>query len=375
MTDFEDLLRQVARRREWTIDANKNRISVGRVPYRKKNGETGTCQVTVELDNDGVTMKAPVNGEGAIHAATLIGVTEGRAYRANGQLVGNVLWTDKVGECVLSIKRDDGEYVNGWHALIVYTASIAGEVEREAEKETRSVFKFDVEGEDSRDMQTWRGRARGQKIGIVGLGGVGLWILDLMSKTDVSEIHVWDGDEIEGRNLIRAPGWAGQGAIEKKKSQYFGEQYGQMREGISIQERYWQPDDLENRFEDLDFVFIAIDIVETRTALCDELEQKEIPFIDAGMGIELSDGQVRGSCQVFYSGDEPHRWRTGIPTVEGAGEEYYHKLQLAELGALNAALAVGMWRRHVGQYENVKSEWLIRYVIEDNDFLKRKEEF
>ena len=32
-------------------------------------------------------------------------------------------------------------------------------------------------------MSVWRDRARGQRIGIVGLGGVGLWILDFMSKT------------------------------------------------------------------------------------------------------------------------------------------------------------------------------------------------
>ena len=60
-------------------------------------------------------------------------------------------------------------------------------------------------------MSAWRDRARGQRIGIVGLGGAGLWILDLMSKTDVSEILIWDGDEIEGRNLLRAPGSAESG--------------------------------------------------------------------------------------------------------------------------------------------------------------------
>ena len=37
MTDYEDLLRQDARRRGWRIEAHQNRITVGDVPYRKKD--------------------------------------------------------------------------------------------------------------------------------------------------------------------------------------------------------------------------------------------------------------------------------------------------------------------------------------------------
>ena len=223
-------------------------------------------------------------------------------------------------------------------------------------------------------MRNWRDQARGQKIGIVGLGGVGLWILDLMSKTDVSEIRIWDGDEIEGRNLARAPGWASQDAIGKNKAQYFGEHYQQMRTGISIYSEYWRSDDPADVFGDLDFVFVAIDKAETRTALCETLEQTGIPFIDVGMGIERRQGRVRGSCQVFFSGDDPGRWRKAIPTAEGAGEKEYYDLQLADLGALNAALAVGTWRRHIGQYQEEKKEWLTRYWIENNDLIKRTEQ-
>ncbi len=126
--------------------------------------------------------------------------------------------------------------------------------------------------------------------------------------------------------------------------------------------------------EGLDFVFVAVDKAEVRTALCEKLEEKRVPFIDVGMGIERRVDRVRGSCQVFFSGKDPARWRVGIPTAEGAGEQEYYKLQLADLGALNAALAVGMWRRHIEQYEADKGDWLIRYQIERNDLLKRTEQ-
>ena len=317
-------------------------------------------------------MQAPEHG-GARHAARLIGVSDGCAYQASGEPVGNVLWTDGANECVISIKRDEGEYVNAWHALFVYTARVAGEVGREEREQAERIFEFEVAGEDSRDMRAWRGRARGQRIGIVGLGGVGLWILDLMSKTDVSEISLWDGDEIEGRNLLRAPGWASQDAIGKNKAQFYGEHYQRMRRGITIYPEYWQPDVPADVLGDLDFVFVAVDKTETRKALCKKLEQTGVPFIDVGMGIELRQGRVRGSCQVFFSGEDLGRWHVGIPTAEGVGEEDYYELQLADLGALNAALAVGMWRRYIGQYEVEAKDWLIRYWIEGNDLLKRTE--
>lgn len=373
MAEYEDLLRQEAQRRGWTIEVHPNRISVGKVPYRKKDGEAGTCQIWVETQDDGLSMKAPENSGGASHAARLSGVDKGNAYQATGEPVGNVLWTDETKECVISIKRDDGEYVNAWHALAVYTARVAGEVGVRDREQVERIFEFEIAGEDSRDMRNWRDRARGQRIGIVGLGGVGLWILDLMSKTDVREIRIWDGDEIEGRNLVRAPGWASQDAIGKNKAEYFGEQYGRIRKGISIYGRYWRSDDPEDRFEGLDFVFVAVDKAEVRTALCEKLEEKRVPFIDVGMGIERREGRVRGSCQVFFSGKDPARWRVGIPTAEGAGEQEYYELQLADLGALNAALAVGMWRRHIEQYESEKRDWLIRYPIENNDLLKKTE--
>ena len=374
MTDYEDLLRQEAQARGWTIEVGQNRISVREVPYRKKDGEAGTCQVLVETQDDGLTMKAPANGSGASHAAVLIGVSQGHAYQASGEPVGNVLWTDNTNQCVISIKRDEGEYSNAWHALFVYTATVAGEVGLEERDQVERIFKFEIDGEDSREMRAWRNRARAQRVAIVGLGGVGLWILDLMSKTYVNEIRIWDGDVIEGRNLLRAPGWASQDAIGRNKAQYFGEHYQQMRRGISIHAEYLQADDHADAFEDLDFVFVAIDKEETRTALCERLEQMRIPFIDVGMGIELKQGQVRGSCQVFFTGDDPGRWRIGIPTIEGAGEKDYYDLQLADMGALTAALAVGTWRRHIGQYEGEEKDWLIRYLIDSNDLIKRTEQ-
>ena len=321
-------------------------------------------------------MNAPPNGGGATHAARLEGVTGGKAYQTNGEPLGNVIWTDNTNECVISIKLDSGNYSDAWHALVVYCSIVAGAAQAGGDQEPQQigrVFQFEILGENTPDIREWQDKAGGQKIGIVGLGGVGLWILDLMSKTDVGEIRIWDGDHIEGRNLVRAPGWAGQDSIGKNKAEYFGQLYSQFRTGISIYPEYLDPSDPSDIFDGLDFVFIAIDNTGTRAALCERLEQTGVPFVDVGMGIERQHGKVRGSLQVFFSGGDAGRWRVGIPTVVGVGEQEYHILQLADLGVLNASLAVGVWRRHIGQYGEDSKEWLVRYSVESNSLLKRAE--
>ena len=88
-------------------------------------------------------------------------------------------------------------------------------------------------------------------------------------------------------------------------------------------------------------------------------------------GLKEETRECEEAAKYFFSGEDSGRWRIGIPTVEGVGEEEYHELQLADLGALNAALAVGIWRRHIGQYEAEERDWLIRYRIENNDLLKK----
>ena len=374
MTEYEDLLRQDAANRGWVVEVHGNTISVYNVPYRKIDGEAGRCRISVDTQEDGLSLKAPENSGGATHAARLIGVSDGCAYQATGEPVGNLLWTDEHNECVISIILDEGYYANAWHALVVYAARVTGEVGREDREPIEQIFCFQVAGEDDRSMRVWRDKSRGQRIGIVGLGGVGLWILDLMCKTYVSEIRIWDGDVIEGRNLLRAPGWAGIEAIGHNKAEYYGERYQRMRKGITVYGEYWQSGESSEMFRDLNFVFVAVDKADTRTLLCEALERLRIPFIDVGMGIERRQERVRGSCQVFFSGEVPARWRRGIPTAQGAGGREYYELQLADIGALNAALAVGIWRRHIGQYEQEEKTWLTRYWIESNELMNRVEE-
>jgi len=44
----------------------------------------------------------------------------------------------------------------------------------------------------------------GPKLGIVGLGGTGSYILDMLAKTSVREIHLFDGDMFYSHNAFRS---------------------------------------------------------------------------------------------------------------------------------------------------------------------------
>ena len=45
-----------------------------------------------------------------------------------------------------------------------------------------------------------------EKIAIIGLGGTGSYVLDLVAKTPVKEIHLFDGDTFLQHNAFRSPG-------------------------------------------------------------------------------------------------------------------------------------------------------------------------
>jgi hypothetical protein len=44
------------------------------------------------------------------------------------------------------------------------------------------------------------------RVAIIGLGGTGSFLLDLLVKTWVTEIHLYDGDQLLNHNLFRSPG-------------------------------------------------------------------------------------------------------------------------------------------------------------------------
>ena len=216
-------------------------------------------------------------------------------------------------------------------------------------------------------------RLAGDRIGIVGLGGTGSYILDYVSKTRVAEIHLFDGDQFEQHNAFRAPGPTTTEELERKptKAQFYSERYAKMRSGVVAHEFDVQANNIKV-LSDLDFVFVAVDNNETRGWLLPALNEMGVPFVDVGMGIEKTDdkllGVVRTSFRETLNSSAARRGEGGLRDVG----EYERNVQIVELNALNAALAVIRWKKHRGFYLDLGREGRSTYTIDGNHMSNKR---
>src|SRR5439155_2023452 len=86
-----------------------------------------------------------------------------------------------------------------------------------------------------------------EKLAIVGLGGTGSYLLDLLAKTPAKEIHLFDGDKFSSHNAFRAPGAALKEDLQKQpfKVDYFKAIYGVMHNGIIAHAEHVTPSNVE----------------------------------------------------------------------------------------------------------------------------------
>ena len=205
-------------------------------------------------------------------------------------------------------------------------------------------------------------------VAIVGLGGTGSYILDLVAKTPVREIHIFDGDKFGQHNAFRSPGAASVEVLRAapKKSEHFQAIYSQMRRGITFHDHVDEGTiDILDR---MDFVFISIDQGHARKLIVERLEECGVPFVDVGMGVLERDnslfGQIRTTLSIEGSREEA---RSRLPLWDNAAaNEYGRNIQIAELNALNAALAVIQWKQHLGYYVDQERELTSIYHLDGN---------
>ncbi|MDD2465564.1 MAG: ThiF family adenylyltransferase [Desulfobulbus sp.] len=206
------------------------------------------------------------------------------------------------------------------------------------------------------------------KVAIVGLGGTGSYVLDLTSKTHVCEIHLFDGDQFLQHNAFRAPGAASFASLEGNPSKvaYYADIYSKMRRGICPHHGFIDEKTV-NQLVGFDFVFLCVDKPAVRKLVSDFLHDQKIPFIDVGMELELIEEQqcLIGISRVTLSTPEKsdHFFRHVSCEENGADDLYRSNIQVADLNAMNAALAVVKWKKHCGFYQDCYKEHQSAYAI------------
>lgn len=204
------------------------------------------------------------------------------------------------------------------------------------------------------------------KIALVGLGGTGSYILDAVAKTPVSEIHLFDADVMLTHNAFRAPGAPSLEDLRSlpPKVEYLKSIYSRMHRGI-----HTHPIKVDrsnaNLLQGMSFVFLSMDSGDAKRAIIEQLEASSTPFVDVGMGLKVGRNKISGLLRVVTSlPDDRAQARGRISFIEDdVVNEYDKNIQVAELNALNACLAVIAWKKHFGYYADMGHERFVSYSV------------
>jgi hypothetical protein len=208
-----------------------------------------------------------------------------------------------------------------------------------------------------------------KKLAIVGLGGTGSYVLDLVVKTPVREIHLYDGDVFLQHNAFRSPGAPTGDELRAKqpKVTYFKNLYAKMHRGIVDHAVYLDAENV-GEMRGTDFVFLCLDKGSAKKVIVEKLEELNVPFTDVGMGVQLNNGFLGGILRVTTSTEKKRDHLRGRVSFGDAtaGNEYDRNIQIADLNALNAALAVVKWKKLFGFYRDLKFEHHSQFSIDGN---------
>jgi len=193
-----------------------------------------------------------------------------------------------------------------------------------------------------------------ESIAIIGLGGTGGYVLDLIAKTPVRHIHLYDGDKFSSHNAFRAPGAA---AIDELRAQqlkvgYFKNVYSAMHRGIVAHPEYVEAGNVA-QLTGMDCVFLCMDAGPGKRLIVDTLQATQVPFFDASIGLYNKNDVIGGIVQVTTSTADNRAQARGRMSLSDADEpnEYDKNIQVADLNALCAQLAVMRWKKMRGFYQ------------------------
>ena len=282
-----------------------------------------------------------------------------------------------------SAKPMNGAYEDYYAKITTYVAILSGPAQAIAPaatpktfplitaKEDESVFNYIDTASSRAEINVVSAKLELDRIAILGLGGTGAYVLDFTAKTHVKEIHLFDGDTFFQHNAFRSPGAASGADLEQKlpKTEYFRLLYSNMRRGIFSHPAYINASNIED-LRQMNFVFLCFDAGKEKELVVESLGKWGIPFVDVGMGVYLSGDSLGGIVKATTSTPtqrEHVRTKNRISFSAGDGNnEYDRNIQIADLNALNAALAVIKWKKLFGFYHDFENEHHCTYTIDGN---------
>lgn len=363
----------------YDIEVKYGHLLLKHVPYVNSNREIRLGTLVSDLTLAGDVTSTPTD-----HVAYFIGE---HPCHPDGTLLTKIkhgsetkqLGKDLVVHHSFSAKAGGG-YRDYYHKMMVYLSIISRHARTidpsvtattfpviEASEE-ESVFAYLDTASSRAQISVVSDKLHIDKVAIVGLGGTGSYVLDLVAKTPIKEVHLFDGDTFLQHNAFRSPGAPSIEMLRQKpkKVHYFRDLYSRMHRHILAHDGYLDAANL-GLLQGMTFVFLCLDRGGAKRLIVDKLEELGIPFIDVGMGVELVDDALTGILRVTTSTPQfrDAKKRISFADVDGHNE-YDHNIQIADLNALNAALAVIRWKRMFGFYADLAHEHSSGYTINGN---------
>ena len=367
-----------------------------RVPCLFLGGLLGTC--AIETSYDPATGKPDSRVGGDVHAVkvTIDAEHDGCVYYADGNPIGNHVGGDGKTWSNISIKRGapgrPEPDATAHDLLHRYAKHVVGAVASAGHSEVVShalpnPFHIPNTFEARAGIAPVQDHIRGDRIAIIGLDGTGAFLLDLIAKTPLSEIHLFDSDCVDWDTLMRAPGVPTADELEQVRAgsllkvDYYRSKYPAFRDGIHGHSVRVESPEMFSEFvaeHPIDFAFICIDqLTEGDSARQDAVYRAvsaaDVPFIDSGVSITIEDCAVRGAVTTTAYAAGSGMWEGAIPNARLHGDAPgYRNVQLPEVNAAAALFAVMEWRRRTGQYVSEAPSFYQKFLLEKGQVIYPK---
>ena len=344
-------------------------LTVGPIPYRLSDGGIGHGSLICHLNRNGEDIAPPSD-----HTAAWIG-DEVPHLQAGGPMDRLIIdqsrnsWSNgATSVCIMSRRRPE-PYPNYGQKMLTYARLIA----REAVTAWRESSPGVVEVKDVSqlvDHETGLNRARvghfnallaRENVAVIGAGGTGAHIVDLVSKTNVRQVDIYDPDYVSTHTQLRWPGIVERRVVEEKmnKAEYLAALYAR-RTNRNIQGHPFAigKDNL-TYLNGKTMIFVAIDKGPARREILVGLADMGLNFIDCGIDLQGNDGPLTASlriirCQAEQSAEKRLELAMLAPGDANAADDdlYAQNIQTGEMNSLNAALAVIAWKQGIEFYRD-----------------------
>lgn len=222
--------------------------------------------------------------------------------------------------------------------------------------DTDSIFKFQDTMTSRAQIGDLNAGFAGERVAVIGLGGTGAYLFDMLVRTPIPEVLAFDSDVYHVHTAFRSPGRLEPVELGRNKAEVYAGRYDNFRHGLSVQMAHIDAE-TAHLLDGVTFAFVCVDKGRSRSGIFDVLIDRGIPFIDVGMGLNRKHGALDGMMRITLFGVDDAcemRERGLAETADTPDGLYRSNIQIGELNALNACLALIRYKQIRGFYRDTE---------------------